>query len=453
MDWIQIQVTNGTVRKIYRKRTPTTTTTITTGMMLLSGSPLSRTMPWRRCRRAKMMMMTLQLGLWGVLLLLDPHHHLPSAGVLVRAWTPITRLPPNKPFWRDMAALATGGLVLLGGDGVAPAAAAMIESPPPSPPAVLALQIQVDVNGLKKLAQQVDAISTVRTLVNTLSPYVKISQLPSAKWDFVRDVVAGDALITVNGVPIDVSVASAPGQIDVALNGFDTDFTLSISNTFLPRLPFATKRTVRDGVVAEPAGRTVLVNRQNALPPPPVGGLGDRTDLDLFHRGWTNGQVIGIASLAVAAAYAGSYGYYTVENEQAEAEAERKQLAAAAKRKATAAAKTVTKPPLDDEIKTKKPNEKTKQQKKPTPVPEKKAARMDVKKPVIVVRIPEEEEPVAAAAAVSPQLSPAAAKVNTKSVMAPVVPSIISAAAPSRYVIPQDEGIQGRYALLAKKKK
>jgi hypothetical protein len=396
--------------------------------------------------------MTRQLGLLlGIILFsLDPpyHHRQPRrAGVLVQAWTPITmRWPPNKPpFWRDMAALATGGLVLLGGGGTS--AAAMIESspPPPSPPAV-ALQIQVDVQGLKKLAQEqqqkVDAISTVRTLVNTLSPYVKISQLPSAKWDFVRDAMAGDALITVNGIPLDVSVASAPGTIDVALNGFDTDFSLSISNTFLPRLPFAAKRTVRDGVVAEPAGRTVLVDRQNALPPAPVG-LGDRTDLDLFHRGWTNGQVIATTSLGVAAAYAGSYGYYTVENEQAEAEAERKQLAA--KKKKAAAAKTVAKPPLDDEIKT-KPKEKTKQQKKPTPVPEKKAARMDVKKPVMVVRIPEEEEP----AAVPPVV---AAKVNPKSVV--VASRIISGteAAPSWYVVPQDEGIRGRYALLAKKPK
>jgi hypothetical protein len=405
-------------------------------------------MPGRRCRCANRMIAL--LGLWGILLSLDPpyHHHRqqPAAGVLVQAWTTLLpKWPPNnKPFWRDMAALATGSLVLLGGGG--PSAAAIeTNSSPPSPPAV-ALQIQVDVQGLKKLAQEqqqkVDAISTVRTLVNTLSPYVKLSQFPSAKWDFVRDALAGDALITVNGIPLDISVASAPGTIDVALNGFDTDFSFSISNTFLPRLPFATKRTVRDGVVAEPAGRTVLLDRQkNALPPPPGGGLGDRTDLDLFHRGWTNGQVLGTTSLAVGAAYAGSYGYYTVENEQAEAEAERKQLAAKKKKAAAATAK----PPITaDDEKSTKPKEKTKQKKPTTPqVPEKKAARMDVKKPVMVVRIPE-EEPAAA-------VTPAAVKVNPKSVVASSISG--TEAAPSRYVIPQEEGIGSRYALLAKKKK
>lgn len=200
-----------------------------------------------------------------------------------------------------------------------------------------ALQVQVDVPGLIQLVKTnaKDPIQTVKQTADGIAPYVKITQFPTAKWEFVRDTIAGDAQITINGDhTADVSVASDRGIFDVQVNAFDTELSLTISNEYLPKLPLAEKRTIRDGV--EPTVRAVAVQREETA-------IWDRTDLDVWSQGWTNRRILGGTALALGAAYGGSYAYYIAENDRAEAEAEQKKEAAIAKRKAAKKATSDTK--------------------------------------------------------------------------------------------------------------
>lgn len=277
-----------------------------------------------------------------------------------------------KHLQQQLASSSIGMAVLWSAPAMTPAAVEIPDT---------AVQIQVDVPGLIELAKS--NADPIRQALREIAPYIKISQFPQAKWEFLRDAIAGDALISINGrETADVSVASDAGILDVELHAFATDFSITISNDYLPKLPLAEKRTIRNGVRAEPARvipRTTSEDTTTTVAPSATQGFWDRTDFDVWDQGWSNRRVIGTTSLLVGAAYAGSFAYYTAEQEREEAEAEQKKQSAIAKRKAIATSKPVV-----------APSKPTASEKKP---PASAASKKPVKKPVKAERAEDDSPP------------------------------------------------------------
>ena len=223
------------------------------------------------------------------------------------------------------------------------------------------IQINVDVPALIQIAK--DNQDLALKLAQQTAGAVKITNYPksySNLFNFARDVAAGDVFVQINGFPIDVSLLSEKGAIDVDVSTEVGDVSVTFSSDFLPKLPFLSKRTISsNGAVLDTTSgsrsndnnddaastKTSVRTRaaaaiQSTKDVPNVSILDQPFFLDPFQQKWTNQQVLGTTSLGLGVAYASSYAYYIKSIEEEE-------MAAAAKKKNAAAnnkAKVVTTP-------------------------------------------------------------------------------------------------------------
>ena len=211
-------------------------------------------------------------------------------------------------------------------------------------PAAPTQSIQINANLPALLQVAKDNKDELLRLAQTAAQYVRIDNLPADKIGFVRDAVAGDVLLTVNGIPIDLSLLSAKGSIDIAVAAEQGDISVSVASPYLPQLPLAAKRTVLAATTTPVEAAAMRTTERLAAAVTPAPSLWDQTTLDVLGKGWTNRQVVGSAALALGVAYGGSYVFYEASNRQAAADAEKKKQAMAAKRKAAAAAANVQPP-------------------------------------------------------------------------------------------------------------
>ena len=225
------------------------------------------------------------------------------------------------------------------------------------------IQINVNVPALIQIAK--DNQDLALKLAQQTAGAVKITNYPKSYsniFNFARDVAAGDVFVQINGFPIDVSLLSEKGAIDVDVSTEVGDVSVTFSSDFLPKLPFLSKRTISsNGAVLDTTSgsrsndknddvastKTSVRTRaaaaiQSTKDVPNVSILDQPFFLDPFQQKWTNQQVLGTTSLGLGVAYASSYAYYIKSIEEEE-------MAAAAKKKNAAAnnkAKVVTTTPV-----------------------------------------------------------------------------------------------------------
>lgn len=208
--------------------------------------------------------------------------------------------------------------------------------------AVEVLKIDADVPALVQLAKDNFNKDIALKLAKQTADAVKVTQFPSGVSDlkeFVRDVAAGDVFIELNGMPVDVSVLSDKGAIDVGVVTELGDISFTVTSPYLPKLPFLPKRVVTissDDATSVLPLRAGAVEATEAAVVPKKPLLDQAFFLDPLNKGWTNLQVLGSASLGLGAAYAGAYGFYVKSGQDEERKSREKKEAFAAKRKAAA---------------------------------------------------------------------------------------------------------------------
>lgn len=219
-----------------------------------------------------------------------------------------------KELQRTVGGLSLVALALLGGPAPAPASQA--------------LQLEVDFPALLQVAR--DNQDAVKKLALQSANAVKLTGKPDNWIQFVRDAGAGDVIMEVNGLPIDVSLQSEKGVLDVGVWTDKADLSFVVSSQYLPKLPLLLKRFPVVTDVESAKEREVAFEEALA----PAVPFSDQTTFDLLGKGWTNQQVLGCLSLGVGAAYASTYAYYWKGIQEQEEKAQKKREAAAEKRKA-----------------------------------------------------------------------------------------------------------------------
>ena len=201
---------------------------------------------------------------------------------------------------------------------------------PAQAPASQALQVDVDFPAILQIAK--DNQEVVKKLALQTASAVKVTGKPDNLVQFLRDAGAGDVVLEVNGLPLDVSLLSEKGVVDVGVWTDKADLSFTVSSQYLPKLPLLLKRfpAVTDVDSAKEREATFEEALAPAVP------FADQTWFDILDKGWTNQQVLGYGSLGLGAAYATTYAYYLKGIQEEEAEAEKKRQAAAEKRKSAA---------------------------------------------------------------------------------------------------------------------
>lgn len=217
---------------------------------------------------------------------------------------------------------------------------------PISAHAVEVIKIDADFPALIQIAK--DNKDLVLKLAQQTAGVVKITDYPksySNLLNFARDVAAGDVFVEINGIPIDVSVLSEKGAIDVDLSTEVGDLSLTASSDFLPKLPFLSKRvpsiskaavetSSNAASIEEPT--KVVRTRAAAAIQAANNAKGSMLDqpffLDPFQQGWTVKQILGTTSLGLGIAYASSYAYYIKSQEDEEKAAAEKKKNVTAKK-------------------------------------------------------------------------------------------------------------------------
>lgn len=243
----------------------------------------------------------------------------PSHQQQQQQWRPHCHHHCDAPLQLHRRGVATLGL----------AAVALLGVPAPAP-ASQALQVNVDFPALLQVAK--DNQDVVKKLALQTASAVKVTGKPDNLIQFVRDAGAGDVILEVNGLPVDVSLQSEKGVVDVGIWTDKADFSFTVSSQYLPKLPLLVKRFPAVTDVASAKERETTFEEALA----PAVPLADQTWFDILNRGWTNQQVLGYGSLGLGAAYASTYTYYLKGIQDEEKEAENKRQAAAEKRKAAA---------------------------------------------------------------------------------------------------------------------
>ena len=213
--------------------------------------------------------------------------------------------------------------------GLGLAAVALLGAPTLTP-ASQALQLEVDFNALVQVAK--DNQDAVKKLALQTAGAVKVTGTPDNLIQFVRDAGAGDVILKVNGLPIDVSLQSEKGVVDVGVWTEKADFSFTVSSQYLPNLPLLVKRfpTVTDVVSAKE--REVAFEQALA----PAVPFAEQTTFDVLGKGWTNQHVLGYGSLGLGASYASTYVFYLKGIQEEEEKAEKKRQASAEKLKKAA---------------------------------------------------------------------------------------------------------------------
>ena len=229
------------------------------------------------------------------------------------------------------------------------------------------IQINVNVPALIQIAK--DNQDLALKLAQQTAGAVKITNYPKSYsniFNFARDVAAGDVFVQINGFPIDVSLLSEKGAIDVDVSTEVGDVSVTFSSDFLPKLPFLSKRTISsNGAVLDTTSGSRSNDKNDDVAPtktsvrtraaaaiqstkdvPNVSILDQPFFLDPFQQKWTNQQVLGTTSLGLGVAYASSYAYYikSIEEEEMATAAKKKNAAANNKAKVVATPVKVTPP-------------------------------------------------------------------------------------------------------------
>jgi hypothetical protein len=213
---------------------------------------------------------------------------------------------------------------------------------PLSAQALEVIKIDADIPALIQIAK--DNKDIALKLAQQTASAVKITDYPKSYlnlFNFARDAAAGDIFAQINGLPIDVSLLSEKGAIDVGVSTELGDISLTVTSKFLPKLPFLSKRvtplsTAVDDNSVEPSMVDKKVKSESK------GSVMERPFFfGPFHQGWSVQQVLGTTSLGLGIAYASSYAYYikSIEDEE-KVIAEKKKVATT---KATQAASKVEK--------------------------------------------------------------------------------------------------------------
>ena len=220
---------------------------------------------------------------------------------------------------------------------------------PISAHAVEVIKIDADIPALIQIAK--DNKDLALKLAQQTTGVVKITDYPksySNLLNFVRDVAAGDVYVEINGIPIDVSLLSEKGAIDVDLFTEVGDISVTVSSDILPKLPFLSKRVVpvsKTTVDSSPGSTESVAEPTKAVRTKAAaaiqaannvkGPMLDRPFIfDPFQQGWTVKQVLGTTSLGLGLAYASSYAYYVKSIEDEEMAAAEKKKSVAAKKAA-----------------------------------------------------------------------------------------------------------------------
>lgn len=207
--------------------------------------------------------------------------------------------------------------------------------------AIEVIKIDADIPAMVQIAK--DNKELVLKIAKQAASAVHISKFPTNLVEFARDAAAGDAFVEINGYPIDISLLSGKGAIDVSLSTENGDLSLTISSTYLPKLPFLSKR-----VVPLPTNAGVVEVEEG----PRISLLEQPFFLDPLQKGWTNLQVLGTTTLALGTAYATSYAYYIKSGEDEEkAAAEKKREFARKAAEAKKAAKALVPKPVTFKVK------------------------------------------------------------------------------------------------------
>lgn len=222
---------------------------------------------------------------------------------------------------------------------------------PVSAHAVEVIKVEADFPALIQVAK--DNKGILLKLAQESYSAIRIPTLPSNLVEFARDAAAGDVFVEINGYPVDLSLVSEKGLLDVGISTSQGDISLTISSKYLPRLPFLAKRNSVTTTTKTASDRTATPNANsdstsaaaatNVRSKSPT--IFDQLDpfffLDPFQQGWTNLQVLGLSTLGVGASYAASYYYYVKSGEEEERAAQAKRnksktsAAAAAKQQPT----------------------------------------------------------------------------------------------------------------------
>jgi hypothetical protein len=242
--------------------------------------------------------------------------------------------------------------------------------------AVEVIKVDADIPALIQIAK--DNKDTAWKLAQQTAGVVKISDYPKSYANiinFVRDVAAGDVFVQLNGAPIDISLLSEKGALDIDLSTEYGDVSLTVTSGYLPKLPFLSKRAVSlpteaaevstaDASTATESTKPIRTRAAAALQAasqPKVPLLDRPVFVDPFQNTWTVKQILGTTSLGLGVAYASSYAYYvkSIEDEEKAMADKKKQAAAKAKAVASKKAeapsvteigKPQTPPPASEEV-------------------------------------------------------------------------------------------------------
>lgn len=229
------------------------------------------------------------------------------------------------PLMKEIQRQAVGGIGM-----------AVMTALPLSAHAVQVVRIDADIPSLIQIAKVNKDV--VLKLAQQSASAVSITKWPTNLFEFARDAAAGDVFVEINGSPIDLSLLSELGGIDVGISTEQGDISVTLTSKLLPKLPFLSKRVVPLSSVDPTAtSATATVTKAAAAvlaESAPKKALLDRPFfLDPLHKGWTNLQVIGSTTLGLGAAYGGAYAYYIKSADEEERASQLKKEAAAAKRK------------------------------------------------------------------------------------------------------------------------
>jgi hypothetical protein len=232
------------------------------------------------------------------------------------------------------------------------------------------IKVDADIPALIQIAK--DNKDTAWKLAQQTAGAVKISDYPKSYANiinFARDVAAGDVFVQLNGAPIDISLLSDKGALDIDLSTEFGDLSLTVTSSYLPKLPFLSKRVV--SIPSETAGtsavdtstatestkpvRTRAAAALLAASQPKVPLLDRPVFVDMFENTWTVKQILGTTSLGLGVAYASSYAYYIKSIEDEEKAMAEKKRKAATKAKA-AVSKNVEGPLASETDKSQKPS-------------------------------------------------------------------------------------------------
>jgi len=255
--------------------------------------------------------------------------------------------------------------------------------------AVEVIKIDADIPALIQIAK--DNKDVALKLAQQTVGVVKISDYPKSYGNiinFARDVAAGDVYVQLNGNPIDVSLLSEKGALDIDLSTEFGDVSVTLTSSYLPKFPFLSKRVVE--IPKEVATASTVDTSSTTESTKPVRTraaaalqaanqkvpLLDRPMfVDPFQNTWTLKQILGTTSLGLGVAYASSYAYYIKSIEDEEKAMADKKKQAAAKAKAATASKKVEKASVAVETETAPTPEAV----APTPVAPKTPAKKETK--------------------------------------------------------------------------